>query len=204
METFLFEAVVISLSGVMAPGPITAVTLGTGTRSPHAGALIAIGHGIIEIPLMIAILYGFGAMLNHPSAKAAVGLVGGLFLLFMGIGMLRRFNRTEAKAQASNHSPIVAGIALSAGNPYFLIWWATVGATLIMRSVGFGIIGFTTFAVLHWLCDFVWCYLLSALSFRGGRFFGGVFQRAVFVLCGTLLLFFSGKFIIDAMRMLFA
>lgn len=203
MVTFLLEAVLISLSGVMVPGPVTAVTLGTGTRSPHAGAFVAIGHGVIEIPLMIAILYGFGTILNHSSAKVAVSLMGGLFLLFMGINMLRSFNRVEVEAQVSNRSPIVAGIALSAGNPYFIIWWATVGATLIMRSVGFGTVGFTSFAVLHWLCDFVWCYVLSVLSFRGGRFLGRGFQKAVFLLCGTFLLFFSGKFIVDAMRVLF-
>jgi len=52
---FLFTAVVISLSGVMAPGPITAVTIGKGSKSPYAGALIAIGHGIVEFPLMVAI-----------------------------------------------------------------------------------------------------------------------------------------------------
>lgn len=121
MVTFLLEAVLISLSGVMAPGPVTAVTLGTGTRSPHAGAFVAIGHGVIEIPLMIAILYGFGTILNHSSAKVAVSLMGGLFLLFMGINMLRSFNRVEVEAQVSNRSPIVAGIALSAGNPLSLI-----------------------------------------------------------------------------------
>jgi len=52
---FLLEAALISLSGVLAPGPMTAVTVGEGTRSPHAGAWIAVGHGIIEIPLMIGV-----------------------------------------------------------------------------------------------------------------------------------------------------
>lgn len=41
------EAAGISLSGVMAPGVITAATLAAGTRNPHAGALVAVGHGIV-------------------------------------------------------------------------------------------------------------------------------------------------------------
>ncbi len=53
--TFLFEAVLISLSGVLVPGPITAITVEEGNKSPHAGALVAIGHGIVEFPLIISI-----------------------------------------------------------------------------------------------------------------------------------------------------
>ena len=201
---FLLEAALISLSGVLAPGPMTAVTVGEGTRSPHVGAWIAVGHGIIEIPLMIGVLYGFGTVLNHPTAQAVIGLVGGLFLLFMGVNMLRRFRRVQVNPQTSKRSPIMTGIVLSAGNPYFLIWWATVGATLVMKSVGFGILGFSAFAVLHWLCDFIWCYVLSALSFRGRGFLGGVFQRAVLVLSGSALLLFGGKFLADAVRGFFS
>lgn len=204
MGTFLLEAILISLSGVMAPGPMTAVTVGAATRSPHVGAWIAIGHGIVEIPLMIGVLYGFGTVLNHPTAQATIGLVGGLFLLFMGINMLRSFRRPQVNPRSLKRSPIMTGIVLSAGNPYFLIWWATVGATLVMKSVGFGILGFAAFAVLHWLCDFIWCYALSALSYRGRKFFGGIFQRVVLGISGAALLFFSVKFLIDAFRVLFA
>lgn len=117
--TFLFEAVLISLSGVMAPGPITAVTIGKGNESPHAGAMVALGHGIIEFPLMIFIFYGFGYLLNLVYVKALIGFIGGLFL-----------------------------------------------------------------------------------SSKGGKFFGRKFQKIIFTICGLFLLFFSIKFITDAVRLL--
>ena len=202
--TFLFEAVLISLSGVMAPGPITAVTVGKGNESPHAGALVAIGHGIVEFPLMISIHYGFGYLLNLFYVEAVVALVGGLFLLVMGVGMLRGIKRFEVSSSEYTYSPLVAGIVLSLGNPYFLIWWATVGAALILRSVSFGMLGFLIFALLHWLCDFLWSYFLSALSFKGGRFLGKRFQKVVFAMSGVFLLFFSGKFIVGAVKMFIA
>ncbi|MBE0634511.1 LysE family transporter [Candidatus Bipolaricaulota bacterium] len=204
MGTFLLGAILVSLSGVFAPGPMTAVTVGEATRSPHVGAWIAIGHGIIEIPLMIGVLYGFGAVLNLPLAQTLIGLVGGLFLLFMGINMLRTFRHMEVKPQTSTRPPIMTGIVLSAANPYFLVWWATVGATLIVKSVGFGILGFALFAVAHWLCDFLWCYFLSAVSYHGRSVFGGTFQRVILVVSGVGLLFFSGKFLFDAVRPLFS
>ncbi len=200
LVTFLLEAVLISLSGVMAPGPMTAAAVGKGSGSPHAGAWLAVGHGIIEFPLMVAILYGFGVLLNRDGVKVGIALVGGLFLLVMAIGMFRGITRADAHAATTLRSPVVAGIALSAGNPYFLVWWATVGATLVTRSLGLGLLGFVLFALLHWACDFVWLQLLSTLSFKGGRFFGRVFQKGVFAVCGVLLLFFSGKFIFDGIR----
>ena len=200
LVAFLLEAVLISLSGVMAPGPMTAAAVGKGSGSPRAGAWLAIGHGIIEFPLMAGILYGLGGLLDRDGVKAGIALVGGLFLLAMGIGMLRGIKHAEARSVVTLRSPVVAGIALSVGNPYFFIWWATVGATLVTRSIGLGLLGFALFAVLHWACDLVWLQLLSFLSFKGGRFFGRAFQKGVFAVCGVLLLFFSGKFIFDGIR----
>lgn len=201
---FLLEATVISMSGVLSPGPVTAVAVGKGSESPHAGAWVAVGHGLVEIPLMAAIFFGLGYVLNQDLARAAVALVGGLFLLVMGLGMLRGVKQVEVSSSKSTRSPVIAGVLLSLGNPYFLIWWATVGAALIMRSASFGPLGFLLFALAHWLCDFFWAYFLSALSFKGGRFFGRRFQEVVFAASGLFLLFFSGRFIVDAVKVLLA
>jgi len=200
LVAFLLEAVLISLSGVMAPGPMTAAAVGAGSESPHAGVLLAVGHGIVEFPLMVAILYGFGVLLNRDGVKAGIALAGGLFLLVMAIGMFRGIKRADAHAATTLRSPIVAGIALSVGNPYFLVWWATVGATLVTRSIGLGLLGFVLFALVHWTCDLIWLQFLSFLSSKGQRFFGRVFQRGVFAVCGVLLVFFGGKFIFDGIR----
>ena len=92
----------------------------------------------------------------------------------------------------------MAGMLLSAGNPYFLLWWATVGATLISRSAGFGLLGFLLLALFHWLCDLVWLYLLSGLLFKAKGFLGERFRMAVFAVSGVLLVFFGARFIISA------
>ena len=197
---FLFETVLLSLSGVMAPGSVTAVTVGKGSESPHAGALIAVGHGIIEFPLMISLYFGSGYFLQQQSVKGTIALVGGAFLAVMAVSMFGSIRKSELAHGRYIHSPVAAGFLLSIANPYFIVWWATVGAALVMRSTTFGVTGFVLFAILHWLCDFVWYYFLSALSFRGGRFFGQGFQKAVFAICGTALLFFAGKFVVDGIK----
>ncbi len=202
---FLSEAILISLSGVMAPGPITAVVVGRGSESPRAGALVAIGHGIVEFPLMVAVFFGVGSLLDAPMLQAGIGIAGGLFILWMGISMLVSL-RSDLRIDAdrkNTRSPILAGILFSVGNPYFLVWWVTVGAALILRSVEFGVWGFIAFAVGHWLCDLLWDWFLSVLSFKGGQFFGNRFQQSVFALSGLMLLFFGGRLMIDAINGLF-
>ena len=196
---FLTEAVLVSLSGVLSPGPITAVTVGKGNESPHVGALVAIGHGIVEIPLMVLISLGLGSVLDRSSVRAAIAFVGGLFLFYMSIDMFRNINRAEVDPSVDVRSPIITGIALSLSNPYFFLWWASVGATLILRSTRFGLVGFLAFALAHWLCDFIWQYSLSILSFRGRKFFGRTFQKVVFAVCGVFLLFFGAKLVLDAL-----
>jgi threonine/homoserine/homoserine lactone efflux protein len=200
MVSFLLQTILISLSGVMAPGPITAVTIGQGNRSPHAGALIALGHGVVEFPLMAVVFFGAGSLLAISPVKAAVFTLGGIFLFWMGFGMLRSIGRVQVETRGEGGSPLVSGILLSLWNPYFLLWWVTVGATLITTAVKFGTLGLLLFALAHWLCDLIWLYFLSAISFKGGHVFGIIFQKVVFGICGTFLLFFGGKFLLDAIR----
>ncbi|MBD3390677.1 MAG: hypothetical protein GF418_01495 [Chitinivibrionales bacterium] len=199
---FLAQVVLVSLSGVMAPGPMSAVALGKGSRSPHAGLLISVGHGMVEIPLMILLLLGLGVFLEHGWVQVGLGLLGGGVLLWMGVGMFRSINVEGIRGKDHAHSPILAGIFMSGGNPYFLIWWATIGITLIVRSVEFGIVGVVAFAIVHWLCDCLWMWFLSALSFKGGRFFGGSFQKVLYAMCGLVLMGFGVKFVVDSVRLI--
>lgn len=199
---FLAGAAVISLSGVMAPGPLSAVTMGKGSESPYAGAFIAIGHGIVEVPLMVMMLFGFGKAFTLAGVKPAIGMAGGVVLLAMAAGMFKSLRDSDITAARDKRSPLMAGIILTAANPYFLVWWATVGATMITEAAGFGAAGVIIFMALHWLCDLSWSWFLSALSYRGGRFFGDRFQKIVFAVSGVLLAAFSIKFIYEAAKSL--
>jgi threonine/homoserine/homoserine lactone efflux protein len=198
---FIFEAVAVSLSGVLAPGPVSSVSVGYGSQNPRAGAWVAVGHGLVEFPVMIAVLFGVGAVMDLPWVHAGIALIGGAFLLYLGIGILRTVRQTEISGSTGYRSPLAAGALLSLGNPYFLIWWATVGASLILRSTEFGLVGFAVFAVGHWLCDLGWDTFLSTLSYRGGQFFGKRFQQVIFAISGGFLLFYSGKLLWEGLMM---
>lgn len=201
---FLVQVIVISLSGVMAPGPVTAAAIGMGARSRYAGMLIAIGHGIVEFPLIVLIVLGMDRILKLPAAQIVIGLAGGAFLLMMAIGMLRSLESDQMEeTNVVKHKPMLAGIILSAGNPYFLFWWATVGLALATTATGMGIWAFALFAVVHWLCDFIWLSALSWASFKGTGLFGLLVQRIVLLICAIALFFFSFIFLYRAVNSLF-
>ncbi|RLB00027.1 MAG: hypothetical protein DRG37_03485 [Deltaproteobacteria bacterium] len=202
---FFLSAALISLSGVMAPGPLTAATVAYGRRSPNAGVLVAIGHGMAEFPIMIIIALGFGRILQDPGTGIFIGAAGGILLVYMGINMIRNENTSNmmhARAREPSKNPITGGIVLSLGNPYFLVWWATVGATLISTSLKFGILIFFLFTIVHWSMDLIWCYILSFATFRAGHIWGEKFSRAITMFCSVTLVFFGGMFIYLAIRSL--
>ncbi|MHC4112123.1 MAG: LysE family transporter [Planctomycetota bacterium] len=196
---FLAKVVGISLSGVMAPGPITAAAVAMGARNRFAGLLIAVGHGIIEFPLMILIILGMDAILKSTTTKIVIGFAGGFFLLFMAILMIRSLSRTQnQEVKVTRSGPVVAGIVLSGGNPFFLIWWASVGLNLAITATGIGIWAFALFAIVHWLCDLIWLSFLSWASFKGSVLLGPRNQRIVLLICSLALFGFGLFFIYNA------
>jgi threonine/homoserine/homoserine lactone efflux protein len=202
---FLFKVVGISLSGVMAPGPVTATAIGMGARSRYAGMLIAIGHGIVEFPLIMLIVLGMGKILKLPMAQIVIGLAGGAFLLIMAVQMLKALRSTEEQQVKSTKSaPLLAGVLLSAGNPYFLVWWATVGLALATDATSMGVWAFVVFAIVHWLCDFIWLSALTWASFKGSVLLGPRSQQVVLLICAIALLFFGLFFICKAVILSFS
>jgi len=204
MDLFVFlgQAVLISLSGVMAPGPVTAVAIASGARKRYAGILMAVGHGIVEFPLIGVIVLGAGTLLKAEGTRIGIGLVGGVFLLHMGIQMVTSLKKATSSVAGLEQKPLWAGIILSGGNPYFLLWWATVGLALCTRAVTLGIWALALFALVHWTCDLVWLTVLSWTSFKGfQRGTGSRLQHVVLLICGGTLLIFGVYFIYDAFRL---
>lgn len=198
MLNFLLQTVFISFSGVMAPGPVTAAIIAKGSKNPHAGALLALGHGVIEFPLIFLLLVGLSNILSHPILKITTAFAGGLFLYFIAFDLFKNIKNSQSNGETKkSRSPFLSGIMLSVGNPYLFIWWVSVGITLINSSRQYGILGLLLFSLAHWLCDLIWFYFLSYTTYKGGQFFGKKFYKFLFAGCGILLVIFGTKFIID-------
>ncbi len=205
MQLFLFliQVFIISFSGAMAPGPVTATAISLGSRNRYAGALMAIGHGIIEFPLMVLIMLGMAEVFKSIPIQIAIGALGGILLLIMAIQMFTALkNNPDSETKPLDNKPILAGIVLSASNPYFILWWATIGLKLSTDAKEFGMIAFPLFAIVHWSCDCTWFQTLSWASFKGSSLLGRQSQKIILGVCSAAMFLFGLKFIFDAIWLL--
>ncbi|MFP6868578.1 MAG: LysE family translocator [Nitrospinota bacterium] len=195
---FYGMVVAISLSGVMAPGPLTALTLARGRRDALAGFWINTGHAIAETPLILALLAGLGPFLESPAIYRAISLAGGGVLLWMGLNLIRGRPGGSPDSSAGKRGPVLEGIAMTAFNPYWLLWWLTVGAGLIARarafSAGWIMAGMVA---LHLACDLAWGTFLSWAAHRGGGAFRPEGWRRVEIGCGGVLIAFGAYFLYE-------
>ncbi len=199
---------IVALSGAMMPGPLLTVTVGESARRGFwAGPLIMVGHAVLEAALVLLLLAGVGLWLNRPLVLGAVGVVGAAMLGWMGWGLLRasRYSRLEfdPQDQAGLH-PILAGICMSLANPYWLIWWLTIGLGYVMFSAKFGLLGVALFFIGHILADFAWYTLVSAAVAQGRRFLSDNLYRGFLAGCGVFLFVFGGYFGLQGLRFLLA
>jgi threonine/homoserine/homoserine lactone efflux protein len=188
----------IALSGALMPGPLLTVTV---SESPQRGAitgpLVILGHGILELALILALLSGMAPFFKRDEVFVTIALAGGIILFWMAISMFRslpalRLDFAEEKQKTKNL--IMAGIIMSLANPYWTIWWATIGLGYIMHSVKFGIAGVVAFFVGHILADLAWYALISFSVAQGRSFFTDTVYRRLIGGCAFFLILFAGYF----------
>ena len=200
MLPILLSVVVISLSGVMMPGPMFAVTLVKSYRSPLAGARVSLGHAVIEVPLILLIYFGFARFFENSIVQLVLSVLGGGMIIWLGVSMFRARAEVVRQGKDLPYNAFTAGILTSGLNPFFLLWWATVGSLLIMRFLDFGTAGLIVFIVVHWLCDLVWLSFVSILVYRTQSLWGRKFQEGMFIICSLLLVGFGGWFMVSGLN----
>jgi threonine/homoserine/homoserine lactone efflux protein len=211
------SAFVLGFSGAMMPGPLLTVTISESARRGFiAGPLIMIGHAILELALVLALAGGLSFFLTRSGVAQAIAVFGGVFLVYMGWGMYRdaRTGRVslpvkqgavdgdaaardkvvgaaETTAETVPVSrglhPVAAGILVSLANPYWSLWWATIGLGCITLSLQSGYAGMASFFTGHILADFTWYSLVAAAIAGGRRFLNDRIYRGILVACGVFL-----------------
>jgi len=197
----------LALSGALMPGPLLTVTVSeTARRGARAGPLLITGHAILELFLVVGILNGLGPFLKAAPVIGSIALLGGLILLWMGIDMVRKAGtlslaggRTDTARTAGRH-PVVLGVAASLANPYWIIWWVTVGLGYLISARKLGLPGIVAFFLGHIAADYGW-YTLVALGISRGRaiLHDSGYQMMIRV-CGLFLVVFGVWFLFTAFQ----
>ena len=212
LPVVFITAFFVGLSGAMMPGPLSAVVLERACREGlRAGPLATLGHAIPEALAVAFLAAGLGGYLAHPLPAGIIGIIGGAVLFWMGYGMLRdaragSLNLDSPGAGGTWHLPggsFGAGIAASLSNPYWFIWWTTVGAGyVVLSSREHGFAGALLFYSGHILSDLAWFSLLALAATTGRRLITPALYRVIMALLGAFLIIFALYFAWSGIKLL--
>jgi len=196
----------LGLSGAMMPGPLLAVAVGeTARRGFRAGPMLVLGHAVLELLLVVLLVMGLASLLGRAEARIIIGIVGGIFLLYLGWGMSRdalkgkiSLDLDDREAAGGGMHPVLAGALISLSNPYWSMWWATVGLWYIRQAQTGGVQAVTYFYSGHILADLAWYSLVAAAVAGGRRFITQRLYSGVLVVCGLFVLGMGVYFVWDA------
>jgi threonine/homoserine/homoserine lactone efflux protein len=104
----------------------------------------------------------------------------------------------DAAGPGKGMHPVTTGVFLSLFNPYWSMWWATVGLLYITQALGGGLLGITSFYSGHILSDLIWFSLVSGAVAGGKRFISQKLYSGALAVCGLFVTGLGVYFIWDA------
>ena len=199
---FGLMVITISVSGVMAPGPLFAANVAYGTRGGwKTGIKMAGGHTIVELPLVILLGIGAISFTAFPQFREYISILGAISLFVFAGLQVRTTLRKSDSGNLPKHGPFFIGILLSALNPFFLIWWITIGFKLISDAIllysfaGIGIM----FGFHIWM-DYAWLGTVGFLSSRGKKILSAKNYKIFMITLSGVLVYFGINFLVQAVR----
>lgn len=191
------------------PGPLLAVGISETPRHGwRTGPVITIGHAIAEIGVVVVLMLGVVAVAHNTSVTKVISIVGGVALLMMGILMGWDTLRNKVQYEVAQNQPQIRGhllagkgITATLSNPYWWVWWGTVGLALLVDSQQAGIKGPVVFYFGHILSDLVWYSAVSIIIWQGRKLLMGTPLKVMLIACALFLIYLGGRFIYNGIGM---
>ncbi|MBN2058304.1 MAG: LysE family transporter [Candidatus Saganbacteria bacterium] len=189
---------VIALSGAMAPGPLLTTTIAESVKHGYkTGPLLILGHAIIEIGMLFLLVFGLNRVIDQPGLLRAISLLGSVILLYFGTSLIWSLPKLQLDLKPhrlTSHSLILRGLLISLINPYWTIWWLTVGIGLVLAAQQAGPTALAVFFCGHILADLLWYSLVSFTVSRGKRLISPPVYKLMMLVCGLVLIGFGFYF----------
>lgn len=204
--SFVITVVLVTASGALAPGPLFFATVSHGAKSgAKSGLVFSIAHTLVEFTIVILFALGLLTVANKPLIRLIIGVVGGIVLIAFGIAQIRnsftsKHEEPRHGASSSRHLLLI-GLAFTGLNPYFVLWWLTVGAQLIIISLAFASLAGVVFMYLcHVWMDYVWLITVAHFAKKGRNIIGLKGYRFFMTVFGMVLIYYGFTFLIGAIE----
>jgi len=204
----------VALTGAMSPGPLLTYTIIKSAKTNRRGYLMGLwiitGHAILEMGIIILLLLGFSFVLKNITVVRIIGVSGGLILILFGASIIRDIIKGNISTNFLNsrdelnkdpelienkgiENPIFGGIMVSMSNPYWWVWWATIGfAFMIQFNISFEKWPkLIAFFLGHEAGDLIWYLLVSTLAFFGLRHMNRKAYYGILMFCALFMVLFG-------------
>ena len=201
LQTFLL-GLMIGLTGALAPGPTLVATINASISGDwKIGPKVVVGHMIAECVLFLLIVLGL-ATLALPYTSA-IALIGGIALIAFGALTITgsRGASLNGPVTGTVSNPCLAGLFTSIANPYFWIWWLTIGCAMVIAGLAGGIFLAAVFMVGHWCADLGWYTLVSAGVSKGRTILSDTSYRRIMGACGVFLILFGAYYLLNILSL---
>lgn len=204
----------VALTGALSPGPLLTYTIIKSVKTSKHGYLmglwIIMGHAILEMGIIILLLFGFSFILKNITVVRIIGVSGGLILMLFGASIIRDIFNGNISTDFLNpqgrpkkdpvsignkglENPVIGGILVSMSNPYWWVWWATIGfAFMIQFNISFKKWPkLLAFFLGHEAGDLTWYLLVSTLAFFGLRHMNRKAYYGILMFCAIFMILFG-------------
>jgi threonine/homoserine/homoserine lactone efflux protein len=201
---FVATVVLVTVSGALAPGPLFFANISKGVELGAKGGLIfALAHTLVEFSLVMLLSFGL-FVVNSELVRTVIGIAGGIVLV--GFGLVQVYDSLRPKQEsagekrkAGSHRLLLLGLALTGLNPFFVVWWLTAGAQLIVIALEFASLAGVLFMyVCHVWMDYVWLMVTAHLAKTGMKVIGLKWYRVLMGMFGLVLVYFGLSFLINS------
>jgi len=194
LQTFLL-GLVIGLTGALAPGPTLVATINASVSGDWTtGPKVTAGHMIAECAIFLLIVLGL-ATIALPYTTAIAGIGGAALIAFGALTIAGSRGATlNSPVRGTVSNPYIAGLVTSVANPYFWIWWLTIGSAMVIAGLAGGLVLAAVFMVGHWCADLGWYTLVSGGVSRGRTILSDTSYRRIMAACGAFLFVFGAYY----------
>ncbi len=202
MFEFLSAGTLLGLAAGFAPGPLLVLVVSETLRHGiKAGLKVSIAPLITDVPIIFVSLIVLNRLAEFKSILGCISIFGALFILYLGYESLKT-KGVELNLSSSKASSFKKGVITNALNPHPYIFYMTVGAPIIYKSINQHIL-----ATLSFVGSFLFLLvgskvILAMVVERSRTFLKGRIYIWVMRILGVLLIIFSLILFRDGLKLL--
>ncbi|MBW8011443.1 MAG: hypothetical protein FVQ83_09415 [Chloroflexi bacterium] len=209
VEIFIFSFL-FAIGAVVSPGPVsTAIVSQSARHGWLVGPLVATGHSILELVIVVLIAFGLTAGMAEPAIQIFIAFVGGLLLIWMGGMMMLGIWRGEIRVPGvsadtesmTNRQIVILGMVTTISNPFWYAWWVTSAAVVLAQAQAAGYPSVAAFYVGHISADYAWDTVLSAIVGGGKRWITDNIYRGIIGASGLFFVYVGVNFLLQSFKL---